>query len=334
MRRMRRGRPIGTGREEDREKRDNSGEESVSPPDGASPVPDEAESGGFSEGVDQPGAGPGEGPSDRREAGGGSEPGPKEVEGKVIPFPAVAEPEETVEEEEESPPGSRRRLKVAILVLLVFALLGNTLAFLPSIYNLDALRFLRKSAELSQMELIREAKRAVVVVRSDDGKGTGFNIAPDGLIVTNHHVIEDGLRIVVDFGSYGTFAVRVEAGDPEVDIAFLRLIGAKGELPVLELAEENRWMAGQPFYVIGNPLFFSRIANEGTVLGPVSVAGRTSPVLALQAPIYKGNSGSPVLNSDGKVIAVVYATAKFAFEGGETNAGLAIPVEAWKDLIP
>jgi len=252
----------------------------------------------------------------------------------VIPFPAAVEPEEAEEEEEESRPGGRRRLKIAVIALLVVALFGNMLAFLPSIYNLDALRFLRKSAELSQMELIREAKRAVVVVRSDDGKGTGFNIAPDGLIVTNHHVIKDSLRIIVDFGSYGTFAARVEASDPGVDIALLRLIGADGNLPVLEVEEENRWTPGQPFYVIGNPLFFSRIANEGTVLGPVPVAGRPSPVLALLAPIYKGNSGSPVINAEGRVFAVVYATAKITHDGGEANAGLAIPVEAWKNLIP
>ena len=102
----------------------------------------------------------------------------------------------------------------------------------------------------------------------------------------------------------------------------------------MELAEENRWTPGQPFYVIGNPLFFSRIANEGTVLGAVPVAGRASPVLALQAPIYKGNSGSPVLTTDGQVFAVVYATTKVNHNGEQVNAGLAIPVEAWKGLIP
>lgn len=333
---MRRGRSIGTGREEDRKKRETGGEKSVSPPDGMSreSKPGEAyldHPTGFTE----PPGGAGDVTSDRQESERGSEPGPDQGKGKVIPFPMAAVPEEAEDEEEEvGRSGSRRRLKIAVLALLVVALLGNTLAFLPSIYNLDALRFLRKSAELSQLELIREAKRAVVVVRADDGKGTGFNIAPDGLIVTNHHVIEGSLRIVVDFGSFGTFAARVEASDPGVDIAFLRLTEAKGDLPVLELEEVNRWTPGQPFYVIGNPLFFTRIANEGTVLGQVPVSGRPSPVLALQAPIYKGNSGSPVINADGKVIAVVYATAKFAFDGGETNAGLAIPVEAWKDLIP
>lgn len=288
------GKPIGTGRDEDRTKRENGGEEPVPPPNGASrdPVPGEANPGG-----------------------------------------AAAAPEEAEEEEEENRPGSRGRLKVAVLVLLVIALFGNTLAFLPSIYNLDALRFLRKSAELSQLELIREAKRAVVVVRADDGKGTGFNIAPDGLIVTNRHVIEGSLRIVVDFGSYGTFAAREEESDPEADIALLRLVGVKEELPVLEVDEENRWTPGQSFYVIGNPLFFNRIANEGTVIGPLPVAGRPSPVLAVQAPVYKGNSGSPVINADGKVIAVVYATAKVVLDGREANVGLAVPVEAWKHLI-
>lgn len=296
--RTRRGNPIGTGKEDDKEKRKNGA-------------------------VDR------EAPAEDVESAAGY--------GNVIPFPGAAEAEHEEADdagEEESRPVSCRRLKIAVIALIVIALVGNSLAFLPAIYNLDAIRFLRKSAELSQMELIREAKRAVVVVRSDEGKGTGFNIAPGGLIVTNHHVIEGSLRIVVDFGSYGTFAARVEASDPGVDIAFLRLVGVDGELPVLEVEEENRWTPGQPFYVIGNPLFFSRIANEGTFLGPVPVAGRASPVLALLAPIYKGNSGSPVLSTDGKVFAVVYATTKMVRDGREMSVGLAIPAEAWKELIP
>jgi len=295
--RNRRGKPIGTGREEDREKRENGAADREAPAEGTESAP------GY---------------------------------GNVIPFPGVAEAEEQATEdagEEESRPVSRRRWRIAVIFLIVIALVGNSLAFLPAIYNFDAIRFLRKSAELSQLELIREAKRAVVIVRSDDGKGTGFNIAPDGLIVTNHHVVEGSLRIVVDFGSYGTFAARVEASDPGVDIAFLRLVGVNEELPVLELAEENRWTPGQPFYVIGNPLFFSRIANEGTVLGAVPVAGRASPVLALQAPIYKGNSGSPVFGEDGKVFAVVYATTKLNRDGRDINVGLAIPVEAWHEFL-
>ncbi len=278
--------------------------------------------------------------------------GAEERSAKVIPFPlhrageAEVAPEggtwngtgeddgENEDEHDGTPVAGRKRLKIVIAVLLVVALAGNALAFLPTIYNLEAIRFLRKSAELSRLELVQQAKQAVVAVRADDRKGTGFNLSPDGLVVTNHHVVADSRQLVVDFGRNGTFAAEVAASDPGLDVAVLRVLRPNRELPALKLETEAGWQPGDPFYIIGNPLFFTRIANEGTVLGSIAVAGRDSPVLALKAPVYRGNSGSPVINLEGKVFAVVFATAKITREGETANVGLAVPVKEWLALLP
>jgi S1-C subfamily serine protease len=61
--------------------------------------------------------------------------------------------------------------------------------------------------------------------------------------------------------------------------------------------------------VIGNPLGFFRVANRATFLGTAVLEGTSTEVLVIRGPVYKGNSGSPVINSEGEVIGVIFATS-------------------------
>lgn len=197
----------------------------------------------------------------------------------------------------------------------------------PQIYNLAAIQFLIKNRELSQNEYIQQYKQAVVVVKTDDSKGTGFNIHEHGLIVTNEHVVDASQTAFVQFPDGKTFSAEVIVRDAELDFALLQLEENEGELPVLQIDPEPSWKANDPVHVIGNPLFFSHIANEGVILGVTRVQDRASPVLMLQAPIFKGNSGSPVLDKNGLVIGVVFATSSVQHQGKKQKVGLAVPIE-------
>ncbi|RXZ76710.1 serine protease [Paenibacillaceae bacterium] len=247
------------------------------------------------------------------------------------PTAADFEDNEDEEDEDHSPSPGRTWIRKTVLSLTILALLGNVFAFWPMVYNLDTIQFLVKSRQLSANETIREYKRAVVQVGTDAGKGTGFHIS-GGYIITNDHVIEDKKFYSVKFPELDTtLPAALVVQNPAIDIAILKVEQPGDELPTLMLEEEQAWQPGAPVHIIGNPLYFSQIANEGTVLGMTPLNGWELPVMAIDAPIYKGNSGSPVLDAEGKVIAVVFATIELEQNNQTSKVGLAVPIEYLKD---
>lgn len=217
---------------------------------------------------------------------------------------------------------SRRPFPKWIFWLIAVMMVANIVAVLPNTFSIPAVDFLMTSAKLSTDEDVKSYKTSVVVVEAGQSKGTGFAISGDGRILTNHHVIEDEKRIAVAFPEQGLYEAEVVAEYPEVDLAVLQ---AEGEdLPHLPLAEQTTFETGEHVYFIGNPLRFTGIANQGNIIGYKDLSDWNQPVLMLDAPIYKGNSGSPVINEDGHVIAVVFATLHDEQEG---RVGLAVPID-------
>jgi serine protease Do len=241
---------------------------------------------------------------------------------------------EAENEEPYTPFFQSRGVKRFIGILLALMLCANAIAFLPQIFSLPAIRFLEVSARLSQSADIQQYKQAVVVVHSDNRKGTGFHLSSDpGTIVTNRHVVGDLPLSTVTFPDGRRYTAKVVARDPDVDLAMLRIGDetAASDLPALELSETSSGMEGKPVYIIGNPLFFNGIANEGKV-GEM-LEDRDPPLLSIDAPIYKGNSGSPVIAQDGRVIGVIFATSRVTANGETRNIGLAVPIEwVWKHV--
>ncbi|MGI8317107.1 S1C family serine protease [Halobacillus mangrovi] len=209
-----------------------------------------------------------------------------------------------------------------IFWVIAIMMIINIVAVLPNTFSIPALDFLKTSAALSTNEQVQDYKKSVVVVEAGQSKGTGFAIKDDGTILTNHHVIEGAKRISVAFPDKGLFQADVVAEYPEVDLAVL---DAEGDgFPHLELAEQTNFEEEEHVYFIGNPLKFTGIANQGNILGYKNLDDWNQPVLMLDAPIYRGNSGSPVINDGGKVIAVVFATL---YEDVEGRVGLAVPID-------
>ncbi|QDQ02785.1 trypsin-like peptidase domain-containing protein [Lysinibacillus fusiformis] len=211
---------------------------------------------------------------------------------------------------------------------MAFVLFFNTFALLFQIYSIPALDFIKVSTKLSAQEDIQTYKKAVVEISTGNSKGTGFAISSDGLIVTNAHVVEDALTLSVVFPQEGLMEAQLLQSFPDVDLALLQVTG--DNIPSLSLAEEPNYAKDEHVYFIGNPLAFTGIANEGTLLEPTLLYDWQEPVMMIQAPVYKGNSGSPVLNADGEVIGVIFATMKQEPFG---RVGLFVPVQVLQNLL-
>lgn len=215
----------------------------------------------------------------------------------------------------------RTRMIGFITAVAFFALLFSNWFYQE---NLPSLAFVRRSWELSRIPEIQQLREAVVEIRADNSRGTGFNIDGRGVIVTNYHVVADNSSVLVNFRGGKTYRGSVQAIFPEYDLAF---IGLEGEgLPRIEVDWDAALAAGDEVMIIGNPLQFTGIITEGEVIGTTVLAGWDMPVLLIEAPIHKGNSGSPVLTRDGKAVAVVFALLAEK-SGQKARIGLAVPLK-------
>lgn len=205
--------------------------------------------------------------------------------------------------------------------LVAVAMLFNVFALLPQTFSIPAVEFLATSAKLSAQADIKQYKQSVVVIETETGRGTGFSFNDKGDILTNYHVIEGNNNVTVAFGKQGLFHGEVVETFPEIDLAIVSI--NEENMPFLPLAESFQVEHEQPIYFIGNPLQFNRIANQGTVIDWVYVQSKELPVVMLDAPVYRGNSGSPVIDDTGQVIGVVFATL---FHDTEGRVGLFIPI--------
>ena len=139
------------------------------------------------------------------------------------------------------------------------------------------------------------------------GHGSGFAIAPDGLVITNSHVVHDAMHIVAHFPDGRKYGARLIGEDPTSDIALLRIDAS--EVPFVPLGHSAALRVGQIAIAIGNPLGFQATVTAGVV----SALGRALPssrgrmiddVIQTDAALNPGNSGGPLLNSRGEVIGV------------------------------
>lgn len=195
----------------------------------------------------------------------------------------------------------------------------------------------RLAAAQDLTELARKAKHSVVALKVKDrfgrelGQGSGFFVDPEGLIVTNYHVVDVGPRIEAHLSNDRSLEVLgIVASDETRDLAVIKV--DSGPFPSLSLADSDAVETGQQVVVLGNPLGLSGTLSEGIVSavrdGEEIRELHDGPLLQITAAISPGSSGSPVMNLDGEVVGVAVSQAVFG-----QNLNFAVPSSAVRELL-
>lgn len=175
-----------------------------------------------------------------------------------------------------------------------------------------------------------------------EGAGSGFIIDASGLVLTNHHVVEDAREIEVTLFSdpegnrdaVKRFKATVLGRDALTDSALLQLNGAK-DLPVAKLGNSDSVRPGDWVVAIGNPFALSHTVTMGIISAtsrPFPVEGRQQRVLQTDAAVNPGNSGGPLLNLRGEVIGINTAIMS-ARSGANVGVGFAVPLNLVRNLL-
>lgn len=255
---------------------------------------------------------------------------------------------------------SRKFLAFTFALVLVAAFAGSSFALSPvSISSANPIVPIvkRTSPAVVNIDVEKTAKRSISPFPFDDdpffkrffgdsfkefnrsvpmkGRGSGFIVSKEGLILTNNHVIDGVDKITVSLqledGSKKTYPATVKGHDREYDLAVIK-IEPDRDLPVLELGDSDALEVGEFVVAIGNPYGFEHTVTAGVI----SAKNRSihaqdvnfDDFLQTDAAINPGNSGGPLLDMSGKVIGINTAIMPYA-----QGLGFAIPVNKAKEIM-
>ena len=200
------------------------------------------------------------------------------------------------------------------------------------------------------VQVVERVSPAVVNVRTNlaadapagegrQGTGTGFIVRPDGVAVTNFHVVQGAFSIEVTTADGEDFEARVIGADPNADLAVLRMDAQ--DLPTVELGDSDRLALGETVVALGFALALE--GGPSVTSGIVSAKGRTieagdsagnvntlEDLIQTDAAINPGNSGGPLVDLRGRVIGINTAGVR---AGAAENIGFAIAIDRARPII-
>lgn len=175
-------------------------------------------------------------------------------------------------------------------------------------------------------------------VEPQEGSGSGSVIDAQGHILTNYHVIEQAQSVAVSFGGQKNYSAKVVGGDPDTDLAVLKLVEMPREpLTVVPLGDSDKLEVGQKVLAIGNPFGMDRTLTTGVISGlqrPIRARNGRPIEGAIQtdASINPGNSGGPLFDSHGRMIGI--NSQILSPSGASAGVGFAVPVNIAKRIVP
>ncbi len=192
------------------------------------------------------------------------------------------------------------------------------------------------------VDIVAPSVVSIEVSRKDAGRrggpdqataaGSGFVFASDGLILTNSHVVEGSAKVQVALPDGRDYVADVIGQDPDTDIAVLKITAP--DLVSVTFGDSRGLQAGQLVIAIGNPYGFHHTVTAGVVsaLGRSlrSRSGRLiDQVIQTDAALNPGNSGGPLITSDGAVVGV-----NTAIIAGGQGLSFAVPISAVVAILP
>jgi S1-C subfamily serine protease len=202
--------------------------------------------------------------------------------------------------------------------------------------------------EQNNIDIYKAADASVVYITStiyeqdfffgqqkSQGIGSGFIINADGQILTNNHVVNGSSELEVTLPDKSRYKAQIVTRNPNDDVALIKIDPKGKKLPVLRLGDSEGLQVGQKVLAIGNPFGLSGTLTTGVV----SALGRTirgenqdmEGMIQTDASINSGNSGGPLLDSQGNVIGI--NTAIYGPNGGSVGIGFAMPINRAKRLL-
>lgn len=180
------------------------------------------------------------------------------------------------------------------------------------------------AAELKAEDIVRLNKPAVVMVVTKTGSGSGWIVSSEGFIVTNAHVVDGaGPIVMIRLNNGQQVPAKVLAANGDKDIAFLQLPPAVNGWPTVKLGDSGALVEGSRIVAMGYPLGLPFSVTEGIVSGVGFRGNLHVSHLQHDAAVNPGNSGGPLFNAQGEVIAMNTAIATQG--GGFDGVSFAIP---------
>ena len=170
------------------------------------------------------------------------------------------------------------------------------------------------------------------------GTGSGVIISPDGLIITNYHVIEDATEIEITSNKNKTYKAEIIGSDPNTDLAVLK-INSDESLPFIPFGDSDNSKIGEWVLAVGNPFNL----NSTVTAGIISAKSRdlnerdrkNQSFIQTDAAVNMGNSGGALVNTSGELIGI--NTAISSITGGFVGYSFAVPSnivrKVFEDLI-